>query len=81
MIPPECEMAIQQFDAFRRGELAPRELVSLRSHLDTCRRCYAFHRHENAFLERLLAATRNARCPEQLRTDITRLIAKESRGN
>jgi len=81
MIPPECEMAIQQFDAFRRGELAPGELLSLRNHLDTCRRCYAFQRHENAFLERLLTATRNARCPEELRATISQLVARESRGN
>jgi hypothetical protein len=81
MLPPECESAIQQFDAFRRGELPDDQLRSLRDHLAECLRCYAFKQHEEAFLERLLAATKSCSCPEELRATIYQMIAKESRDN
>jgi len=81
MLPAECEMAIQQLDALRRGEIAADELLTLREHLDACRRCYTIQCHEDAFLERLLLVTRNTRCPEELRVTIARMIARESRDN
>lgn len=81
MLPPECESAILQLDAYRRGELADPEMTSLRTHLEECRRCLAFNQHESAFLERLLTAARNSTCPEELRATIYRMIAKESRDN
>ena len=81
MLPPECETAIQQLDAFRRGELPAEEMLSMRGHLAACRRCFAFQQHEEAFLDRLLAAARNCSCPEELRATIYRMIAKESRDN
>ena len=81
MLPPECETAIQQLDAFRRGELPPEEMQSMRGHLEECRRCLAFKQHEEAFLERLLTAAGNCTCPEELRATIYRMIAKESRDN
>ena len=81
MLPPECESALAQFDALRRGELLVHELDSLQRHLAECRRCYSYKRHEDAFLERLLSTTRNARCPEELRQSVMQLLAKESRDN
>lgn len=81
MLPSECETALQQLDAYRRGELAPDDMQSLRSHLDACRRCFSFKLHEEAFLDRLVAAARNSSCPEELRATVYRMIAKESRGN
>ena len=81
MLPPECETALAQFDAFRRGELPTAELDSLQRHLDECRRCYSHKRHEDAFLERLLVATRNARCPEELRQSVMQMLAKASNDN
>jgi anti-sigma factor (TIGR02949 family) len=81
MLPPECETALEQLDAFRRGELPPDEMQSLRGHLDACRRCFSFKQHEEAFLDRLVAAARKTSCPEELRATIYQMIAKESRGN
>lgn len=81
MMSPECETALQQLDALRRGELDTAELLSLRDHLEACRRCFSFKKHEEAFLDRLLAATRNSTCPEELRSTIYQMIAKESRDN
>jgi anti-sigma factor (TIGR02949 family) len=81
MLPSECETALQQLDAFRRGELSPDEMQSLRDHLEACRRCFSFKKHEEAFLDRLVTAARNAKCPEELRSTIYQMIAKESRGN
>ena len=81
MLPPECEMALQQLDAFRRGELPPDDMQSLRMHLDECRRCFSYKLHEDAFLDRLVAAARNSSCPEELRANVYRIIAKESRDN
>jgi hypothetical protein len=79
MLPPECETALQQLDAFRRGELADDEMASMRGHLEACRRCLAFKQHEEAFLERLLTAAKNCNCPDGLRATIYQMIAKESR--
>lgn len=81
MLPPECETALQQLDSFRRGELPPDDMQSLRTHLDACRRCFSFKLHEEAFLDRLVAAARNCNCPEDLRATVYRMIAKESRDN
>jgi anti-sigma factor (TIGR02949 family) len=81
MLPPECEMALQQLDAFRRGELPADDMQSLRMHLDECRRCFSYKLHEEAFLDRLVAAARSATCPEELRASVYRIIAKESRDN
>jgi anti-sigma factor (TIGR02949 family) len=81
MLPPECETALQQLDAFRRGDLPPEEMQSLRGHLDACRRCFSFKLHEEAMLDRLVAAARNSRCPEELRATIYQMIAKETRDN
>jgi anti-sigma factor (TIGR02949 family) len=81
MLPPECESALQQLDAFRRGELPDTDMQSLRRHLDECRRCFAFKQHEEAFLDRLIVAARNCSCPEELRATIYQMIAKESRDN
>lgn len=81
MLPPECESAIDQLDDYRRGELTSDAMQSLRQHLEECRRCLAFNQHEEAFLQRLLGAARNSTCPEELRANIYRMIAKESRDN
>ncbi len=81
MLPPECEAALQQLDAFRRGELDHGDLESLQRHLEDCRRCYAFNQHEAAFLDRLITAARNCSCPDELRATIYQIIAKESRDN
>jgi anti-sigma factor (TIGR02949 family) len=81
MLPPECEAALEQLDAFRRGELPPDDMQLLRIHLDACRRCFSYKLHEEAFLDRLVAAARNSTCPEELRATVYRMIAKESRGN
>jgi anti-sigma factor (TIGR02949 family) len=81
MLPPECESALMQLDAFRRGELANDEMISLRAHLDACRRCFSYNQHEEAFLDRLVTAARNAKCPEELRATIYQMVAKESRDN
>ena len=81
MLPPECETALLQLDAFRRGELPPDDMQSLRAHLDACRRCFSFKRHEEALLDRLLSAARNSTCPEELRATVYRMITKESRDN
>ena len=81
MLPPECETALQQLDAFRRGELAAEEMASMRGHLEACRRCLAFKQHEEAFLDRLLTTAQSCTCPDELRTTIYQMIAKESRDN
>jgi hypothetical protein len=81
MLPPECESALLQLDAFRRGELPDSDMQSLRMHLAECRRCFAFNRHEAAFLDRLITAAKSCTCPEELRATIYSMIAKESRDN
>ncbi len=81
MLPPECESALEQLDAYRRGELSSDDLRTLRGHLDACRRCFSFERHEVAFLDRLVAAARNSSCPDEVRATIYQMIAKESRDN
>lgn len=81
MLPPECEAALLQLDALRRGELPPDEALLLRGHLDGCRRCLCFKMHEEAFLDRLITAARNATCPDDLRATVYQMIAKESRDN
>jgi hypothetical protein len=81
MLPPECETALLQLDAFRRGELSPSQIDVLQGHLDACRRCFAFNSHEAAFLDRLVAAARSCTCPEDVRATIYLMIAKESRDN
>ncbi len=80
MLPPECEAALAQLDAFRRGELPADELESMQQHLAECRRCLAHKHHEDAFLQRLAKITRDG-CPEPLRITITQLIAKETRAS
>lgn len=74
-------MCLEQLDAFRRGEMSDAEMVALKGHLDSCRHCIRYKDHEDALLERLLTATRNARCPEELRQAISILIAKASNDN
>jgi anti-sigma factor (TIGR02949 family) len=81
MLPPDCEAALLQLDAYRHGELAPEDLQSLREHLDACRRCFSYKLHEEAFLDRLVVAARNGSCPEELRATIYQMVAKESRDN
>jgi hypothetical protein len=81
MLPPECEAAVEQLDALRRGELPPDEAALLRLHLDGCRRCLCIKLHEEAFLDRLVSAAQNATCPDELRATIYQMMAKESRDN
>jgi DNA-binding FrmR family transcriptional regulator len=81
MLPPDCEAALDQLDAFRRGELDAGDMLSLQHHLEECRRCYAFNQHEAAFLDRLISAARNCSCPDELRAAVYQIIAKESRDN
>ena len=81
MLPPECEAALEQLDAFRRGELGADDLLLMQRHLDECGRCLAFNKHEEAFLDRLVSVARSARCPEELRANISVMLAKESSGN
>ena len=81
MLPPECETALQQLDDFRRGELDNDAMELMRMHLESCVRCLNHNRHESALLDRLLAATRNSSCPDDLRTAIYQMIAKESSDN
>lgn len=81
MLPPDCVAAIDQLDALRRGELADTALRSLYEHLEACRRCAAFRVHEEAFLDRLIAAARSCTCPDEVRATIYQMIAKESRDN
>lgn len=81
MLPTDCQAALEQLDSMRRGELSSGELQLLLAHLDNCLRCHAYKRHEEAFLERLITAARNATCPEELRATIYQMIAKESRDN
>jgi hypothetical protein len=81
MLSTECQAALDQLDAMRRGELSGGELQTLMAHLDSCLRCHAYERHEAAFLDRLITAARNATCPDDLRATIYQMIAKESRDN
>jgi anti-sigma factor RsiW len=81
MLSAECEAAIDQLDALRRGELAATAMSSLYAHLEACRRCTAFKAHEQAFLDRVITAARNCSCPDEVRATIYQMIAKESRDN
>jgi len=78
-LPPDCEAALAQLDAFRRGELPTNELASMQRHLDACRHCLAQHHHEKALLDRLANATRNCICPDELRASITQMVNEAAR--
>jgi Putative zinc-finger len=80
-LPADCEAALAQLDAYRRGSLPPDEVTSMQEHLDGCRDCLSYKVHEEAFLDRLSNAARNHVCPEELRTAIEQMIANEARGN
>lgn len=78
-LPPECEAALAQLDAFRRGELPPDEVATMQRHLDACSHCLSRHHHEQAFLERLAGAAKNCCCPDELRATITRMVSEAAR--
>ena len=79
MLPADCEAALAQLDAYRRGTLSPGEIATMQRHLDGCRQCLSYKTHEEAFLDRLSNAARNCACPDELRASIEQLVAKESR--
>lgn len=81
MLPAECEEALTQLDAFRRGTLPANEVASMQRHLDGCRHCLSYKFHEDALLDRLSNAARNCACPDELRAAIEQLVDKESRDN
>jgi hypothetical protein len=81
MLSAECQACLEQLDAFRRGEMAASDMASLQAHIDSCRHCFSYKRNEDAMLQRLLDATRNAHCPEDLRQAISVMIAKASNDN
>ncbi len=78
-LPPECEAALRQLDALRRGELSALETASLHQHLAACRRCLRVKEFEDAFLERLRAAGLTEQCPETLREKIRAQCADGTR--
>ena len=75
-LPPECEAALAQRDAFRRGELPAAEVAAMQRHLDACCHCLARHHHEQAFLDRLAGAAKNCCCPDELRTTIAQMVSE-----
>jgi hypothetical protein len=78
-LPAECEAALAQLDAWRRGVLPVTEVASMQQHLDACRCCLSYKHHEDALLDRLSNAARNCCCPDELRAAILQMIAKDSR--
>ncbi len=78
-LPAECETALAQLDAWRRGTLPAEELASMQTHLDACRRCLSYKCHEDALLDRLSNAKHNCCCPDELRAAIMQIIATGSR--
>ena len=78
-LPAECEAALAQLDAWRRGVLPPEEVASMQAHLDACRGCLSYKCHEEALLDRLSNAARNCSCPDELRATIMQMIATGSR--
>lgn len=78
-LPAECEAALAELDALRRGTLPASEVASMQRHLDACLHCSTYKLHEEAFLDRLAGAARKHSCPEQLRATISQLLAKEAR--
>ena len=78
-LPAECEAALVQLDAWRRGVLPPEEVASMQAHLDACRSCLSYKCHEEALLDRLSNAARNCSCPDELRATIMQMIATGSR--
>ena len=79
MLPAECETALAQLDAFRRGTLPPEEVASMQRHLDACRCCLSYKCHEDALLDRLSNAARNCSSPDELRAAILQMITTGSR--
>jgi anti-sigma factor (TIGR02949 family) len=77
----DCQACLDQLDAFRRGEMSASEMAALQAHIDSCRHCFTYKHSEDALLQRLLEATRTARCPDELRQAISVMIAKASNDN
>ncbi len=78
-LPPECQAALLQLDAYRRGELDTGEQDVFLRHLEDCAYCLCMERYERAFLERLRATTTSHICPDELRARISEQLVREAR--
>lgn len=79
MLPPECEAALAELDAYRRGELPASEVESIQRHLEACIHCSTYKLHEEAFLDRLASVARTTCCPDALRSTISQMLIQDVR--
>ncbi len=73
----DCTKALDELDAFVRGELPVDEVERMRVHLDRCGHCASVASYERAFRERLRTLQRSCCCPDELRRRIQQLLARE----
>lgn len=77
--PYDCGRALDELDAFVRGELSPGEAERMQIHLDRCGHCASVARYEQAFRERLRRIQASCDCcPDALRQRIEQLLARRS---
>lgn len=70
-----CEQAIEELDAFVRGELPAESMDRMQSHLDACGGCKRVAQYEQAFRKRLLQLG-SENCPDKLRRKIIDLLTQ-----
>ncbi len=73
----DCTRALDELDAFVRGELSLDEVERMQVHLDRCGHCATVARYEQAFRERLRTLQQRCCCPDTLRARIEALLARE----
>lgn len=78
--PYDCGRALDELDAFVRGELPLDEAERMQVHLDRCGHCASVTRYEQAFRERLRRVKSGGDCcPDALRQRIERLLSRQPR--
>lgn len=73
----DCTRALDELDAFVRGELGVEEAERMQVHLERCGHCASVARYEQAFRARLRTMAGGCCCPETLRKRIEALLARE----
>ena len=70
----DCRGAMQELDAFVRGELGADSVERMQQHLARCAHCGAIAQYEAAFRARLKALAGPC-CPETLRARIQAMLS------
>ncbi|HWA41028.1 MAG TPA: zf-HC2 domain-containing protein [Gemmatimonadales bacterium] len=76
--PYNCRQVLDELQDFLRQETTPESAAAIEAHLVLCAPCRAHTEFERGFQEVLARATREERCPPELRARLIEALRREA---